>query len=133
MPLSSVFTGTPVEKDDINTRSIFGDYIDIYDISRAVEDSATVPIYYESRVARIEIDEDDRPSKESIKRMDFLGQAGKLSHTFAMLLGALDHHRGKGEQKVTVLCSGPGRRSDNRRKSEFEEPKQVVGSPCRIQ
>jgi type I restriction enzyme R subunit len=55
------FTGTPVEKDDINTRSVFGDYIDIYDISRAVEDGATVPIYYESRVARIHIDEDEKP------------------------------------------------------------------------
>ena len=55
------FTGTPIEKDDINTRSIFGDYIDIYDISRAVEDGATVPIYYESRVARIEINEDEKP------------------------------------------------------------------------
>ena len=55
------FTGTPVEKDDINTRSVFGDYIDVYDISRAVEDGATVPIYYESRVARIHIDEDEKP------------------------------------------------------------------------
>jgi type I restriction enzyme R subunit len=55
------FTGTPVEKDDINTRSVFGDYIDVYDISRAVEDGATVPIYYESRVARIQIDEDEKP------------------------------------------------------------------------
>ena len=55
------FTGPPVEKDDINTRAVFGDYIDVYDISRAVEDGATVPIYYESRVARIEIDEDEKP------------------------------------------------------------------------
>jgi type I restriction enzyme, R subunit len=55
------FTGTPVERDDINTRSVFGDYIDIYDISRAVEDGATVPIYYESRVARIQLDEDEKP------------------------------------------------------------------------
>jgi len=55
------FTGTPVEKDDINTRAIFGDYIDVYDISRAVEDGATVPIYYESRVARIHIDENEKP------------------------------------------------------------------------
>lgn len=55
------FTGTPVEKDDINTRSVFGEYIDVYDISRAVEDGATVPIYYESRVARIEIAEDEKP------------------------------------------------------------------------
>jgi type I restriction enzyme R subunit len=56
------FTGTPVEKDDINTRAIFGDFIDVYDISRAVEDGATVPIYYESRVARIHIDENEKPT-----------------------------------------------------------------------
>ncbi|MDP3566416.1 type I restriction endonuclease subunit R [Sediminibacterium sp.] len=55
------FTGTPVEGDDRNTPAIFGDYIDIYDISRAVEDRATVPIYYESRVARIELNEDEKP------------------------------------------------------------------------
>jgi type I restriction enzyme R subunit len=55
------FTGTPIEKDDVNTRTVFGDYIDIYDISRAVEDGATVPIYYESRLARIELDANERP------------------------------------------------------------------------
>jgi type I restriction enzyme R subunit len=55
------FTGTPVEKEDVNTPAVFGEYIDIYDISRAVEDGATVPIYYESRLARIELDEDERP------------------------------------------------------------------------
>lgn len=55
------FTGTPIEKDDVNTPAVFGDYIDIYDISRAVEDGATVPIYYESRLARIELDANERP------------------------------------------------------------------------
>jgi type I restriction enzyme, R subunit len=55
------FTGTPIDTDDINTQTVFGNYIDIYDISRAVEDGATVPIYYESRLARIELDEDERP------------------------------------------------------------------------
>ena len=55
------FTGTPIEKEDANTPAVFGDYIDIYDISRAVEDGATVPIYYESRLARIELDEDEKP------------------------------------------------------------------------
>ena len=43
------FTGTPIEKTDANTRAVFGDYISVYDIQRAVEDKATVPIYYESR------------------------------------------------------------------------------------
>jgi type I restriction enzyme R subunit len=56
------FTGKPIEKEDVNTPAVFGDYIDIYDISRAVEDGATVPIYYESRLARIELDEDERPN-----------------------------------------------------------------------
>ena len=55
------FTGTPVEKDDVNTPAVFGEYIDVYDINRGVEDGATVPIYYESRVARIELDENEKP------------------------------------------------------------------------
>lgn len=55
------FTGTPIETGDVNTPAVFGDYIDIYDISRAVEDGATVPIYYESRLARIELPEDEKP------------------------------------------------------------------------
>ncbi|MBY3211855.1 type I restriction endonuclease subunit R [Rhizobium laguerreae] len=55
------FTGTPIEAEDVNTSAIFGEYIDIYDISRAVEDKATVPIYYESRLARIELNEDEKP------------------------------------------------------------------------
>jgi type I restriction enzyme R subunit len=56
------FTGTPIEKADVNTPAVFGDYIDIYDISRAVEDGATVPIYYESRLARIELDDSEKPN-----------------------------------------------------------------------
>ncbi len=55
------FTGTPIEKDDVSTPATFGDYIDIYDISRAVEDGATVPIYYESRLARVELPEEEKP------------------------------------------------------------------------
>ncbi|RHZ95646.1 HsdR family type I site-specific deoxyribonuclease, partial [Cereibacter sphaeroides] len=55
------FTGTPIEKDDVNTPAVFGEYIDVYDISRAVEDGATVPIYYESRLARIEIPDEEKP------------------------------------------------------------------------
>jgi len=55
------FTGTPIEATDVNTPAVFGSYIDVYDISRAVEDGATVPIYYESRLARIELDEDEKP------------------------------------------------------------------------
>ncbi len=55
------FTGTPVELEDANTRAVFGDYISVYDIERAVEDEATVPIYYESRLAKLSLDEAERP------------------------------------------------------------------------
>ena len=55
------FTGTPIEKEDVNTPAVFGEYIDVYDINRGVEDGATVPIYYESRLARIDLDEDEKP------------------------------------------------------------------------
>ena len=56
------FTGTPIELRDANTRAVFGDYISIYDIQRAVEDEATVPIYYESRLAKLDIDKSVRPT-----------------------------------------------------------------------
>ncbi|WP_415717862.1 type I restriction endonuclease subunit R [Maridesulfovibrio sp.] len=59
------FTGTPIEETDVNTPAVFGEYIDIYDIQRGVEDEATVPIYYESRLARIELDENERPTLDS--------------------------------------------------------------------
>ena len=56
------FTGTPIELQDANTRAVFGDYISIYDIQRSVDDGATVPIYYESRLAKLSLDESERPT-----------------------------------------------------------------------
>jgi type I restriction enzyme R subunit len=56
------FTGTPIETTDANTRAVFGDYISVYDIQRAVEDQATVPIYYESRLAKLALAEAERPT-----------------------------------------------------------------------
>lgn len=55
------FTGTPIELGDKNTKAVFGDYIDVYDISRAVEDGATVRIFYEGRLAKLELSERERP------------------------------------------------------------------------
>jgi len=55
------FTGTPIELTDKNTRAVFGNYISIYDIQQAVRDGATVPIYYESRLAKLELNEAERP------------------------------------------------------------------------
>src|SRR5438552_6049629 len=58
------FTGTPIELGDKSTRSVFGDTISVYDIQRAVLDGATVPIYYESRLAKLELEESERPRIE---------------------------------------------------------------------
>jgi type I restriction enzyme R subunit len=55
------FTGTPIERADKNTYAVFGDCISVYDIQRSVEDGATVPIYYESRLAKLELVESERP------------------------------------------------------------------------
>jgi len=61
------FTGTPIENTDINTPAVFGSYVDIYDISQAVEDGATVTIYYESRLAKINLSEQ---GKKLVKELD---------------------------------------------------------------
>ena len=61
------FTGTPIENSDVNTPAVFGDYVDIYDISQAVEDGATVKIYYESRLAKINLSDE---GKELVKELD---------------------------------------------------------------
>ncbi|MEK6707019.1 MAG: HsdR family type I site-specific deoxyribonuclease, partial [Bdellovibrionota bacterium] len=53
------FTGTPIEKEDVSTPAVFGHYIDVYDIEQAVEDGATVRIYYESRLARVHLKEEE--------------------------------------------------------------------------
>lgn len=76
------FTGTPIEKEDKSTPAVFGDYIDIYDVQRAVEDKATVPIYYESRLIDLGMDEstktwldhevDDLLEGEELTRQDQL-------------------------------------------------------------
>ncbi|HDP98400.1 MAG TPA: type I restriction endonuclease subunit R [bacterium] len=54
------FSGTPIELTDRNTPAVFGNYIDIYDVAQAVEDNATVKIYYESRLAKVELDEEGK-------------------------------------------------------------------------
>jgi len=55
------FTGTPIELKDANTRAVFGDYLSIYDIQQSVADGATVPIYYEGRLAKLELKESEKP------------------------------------------------------------------------
>src|SRR5690554_1698161 len=70
------FTGTPVESIDVNTPAVFGNYVDVYDISQAVDDGATVPIYYESRLARVNLTDE---GKEMIEDLDEEISTGDLS------------------------------------------------------
>jgi type I restriction enzyme, R subunit len=83
------FTGTPIEKTDANTRAVFGDYISIYDIQRAVADKATVPIYYESRIAKLGLNASELPKIdaefESITEGEELTKKEKLKTKWAAL------------------------------------------------
>jgi type I restriction enzyme, R subunit len=71
------FTGTPIEKTDANTRAVFGDYISVYDIQRAVVDKATVPIYYESRVAKLGLNTSELPKID--KEFDEITEGEELT------------------------------------------------------
>jgi len=83
------FTGTPIEKTDANTRAVFGDYISIYDIQRAVADKATVPIYYESRIAKLGLNASELPKLdaefEEITEGEELTKKEKLKTKWAAL------------------------------------------------
>ncbi len=83
------FTGTPIEVTDKNTRTVFGDYISIYDIQRAVEDGATVPIYYESRLAKLALDEAEKPKidpeSEQVTEGEEVERKEKLKTKWAQL------------------------------------------------
>ena len=119
------FTGTPIEKDDVNTPAVFGEYIDVYDISRAVEDGATVPIYYESRLARIELPDEEKPKidaeieeltedeatteQERIKRKwatieALVGSEKRLAMVAADLVQHLEDRVAAMDGKAMVVC-----------------------------
>lgn len=97
------FTGTPISTEDKNTREIFGDYIDIYDMTQAVEDNATRPVYYESRVVALHLD------KNALEQLDheyaeFAQSADEASverskHTMAGLEGVLS-----APETIEALC-----------------------------
>jgi type I restriction enzyme R subunit len=72
------FTGTPIEKTDVNTPAVFGNYVDIYDISQAVEDGATVKIYYESRLAKIAL---SKEGKKLVSELDEELEKADLAET----------------------------------------------------
>ena len=82
-------SGTPIEKTDANTRAVFGDYISIYDIQRAVADKATVPIYYESRISKLSLNAAELPKLdaefEEITEGEELTKKEKLKTKWAAL------------------------------------------------
>ncbi len=98
------FTGTPVELQDANTRAVFGDYISIYDIRRSVEDGATVPIYYESRLARLALDEGEKPGIdpdfEEVTEGEEVARKEKLKTRWAQLEAVV------GAEKRIALVAG---------------------------
>lgn len=91
------FTGTPIEQADANTRAVFGDYIGISDIRRAVEDGATAPISYESRSAKLALDETERPKidpqfevvteGEAVERVEHVEKRFEVMDGKAMVVG----------------------------------------------
>jgi type I restriction enzyme R subunit len=102
------FTGTPIELHDKNTRAVFGDYISVYDIERAVQDGATVPIFYESRLAKLELRDEERPhidpDFEEVTEDEETEQKEKLKTKWAQLeaiVGAENRIRLVAEDLVT--------------------------------
>jgi type I restriction enzyme R subunit len=119
------FTGTPVEATDKNTRAVFGDYISVYDIQRAVEDGATVPIYYESRLAKLTLDadlkavlddefellteEEDEPRKEKLKSKwaaleAVVGDPKRIAVIAADLVAHFEARAGVMTGKAMIVC-----------------------------
>ena len=83
------FTGTPLELEDKSTRAVFGDYISIYDIEQAVKDKATVPIYYEGRLAKLELKDSEKPKIdpefEEVTEGEEVGRKEKLKTRWARM------------------------------------------------
>ena len=89
------FTGTPIEKEDASTPAVFGNYIDVYDIEQAVEDGATVRIFYESRLAKVNIDETKRKEIdeefEQLTEGDDSGETQKAKAKWTQLEAIVGH------------------------------------------
>ena len=101
------FTGTPIENTDVNTPAVFGNYVDIYDIAQAVEDGATVRIYYESRLAKVNLSEEGKKLVADLD-MEFDYEDLQTWHVETMHASSLQ----KGKSKWTQLEALVG--SENR-------------------
>ena len=118
------FTGTPIELDDRDTRSVFGDYIDVYDIQRAVEDGATVPIYYESRLAQARPEAGGAAEARRGVRGGDRGRGGAAAREAEVEVGAARGRRRRREaaradrrrprRALRAAARGDGRQGDDR-------------------
>ncbi len=119
------FTGTPIEQEDKSTPAVFGEYVDVYDVERAVEDKATVPIYYESRLAKVHLNEEehakmddeveaiteeaDLTDKEKAKAKwsqleAIIGQDGRLDEVAKDLVEHFEARQGASEGKAMFVA-----------------------------
>ncbi len=114
------FTGTPVELTDKNTRAVFGDYIDIYDMTRAVEDGTTVRIFYESRIAKLELPEELKPQideeYEDITEYQEYTQKEQLKSKWARLEAIVG-----AEQRVKLIAKDIVEHFEKRQQSQETE------------
>lgn len=121
------FTGTPVELTDKNTPAVFGDYIDIYDMTRAVEDGTTVKIYYESRIARLELSEEEMPviddEYEEITEYQEYSQKERLKSKWARLEALAG-----AEKRVKKIAQDIVHHFEQRQKAAFGKAMIVVMS-----
>jgi type I restriction enzyme R subunit len=98
------FTGTPIELSDRSTPAVFGDYIDIYDISRAVEDGATVPIYYESRLAKLDLPDAEKPRVDAEFEEVTEGEEASLKEKIKSKWAALEALVGT-EKRLSIVAA----------------------------
>lgn len=111
------FTGTPVERQDANTPAVFGNYIDIYDIAQAVEDKVTVRIFYESRLAKVNLTEEGKQLVEQFdSELDEVGEADEAT-TAKMKWAKLEAIVGN-EERIRILA--------NDIVTHFEERQKVI-------
>lgn len=120
------FTGTPIELTDKSTQAVFGNYIDVYDMTRAVEDGTTVRIYYESRLAKLELPENLKPKideeYEEITEFQEQTQREQLKTKWARLEAIVG-----AKERVDVIAKDIINHFDSREKSqEFEGGKGMI-------
>lgn len=98
------FTGTPIEKTDANTKAVFGDYISVYDIQRAVADKATVPIYYESRIAKLALNAAELPKLDTEFEEITEGEEQTSKEKLKTKWGALEAMVGE-PKRITLIAA----------------------------